>query len=220
MPAFEIGTFERPLTVAAGGEREERWLRPASVLFMFCGIFRADGAAVAGVGQQDFPLGVDLAAQGCAQFIHGVAGSRRMGQIEVGGRQISLPAENGAVPGEVNHDAVVVLRHRRQPDVDRLANGGQTRLGAGKHLDVFRFEITAFGADKRGVDGLRIALREVELPFGGQLGIRGNPHDHGVTVGRCVRRRLRRLDLFEFEIALSAGWRRLSGGQSRESESG
>jgi hypothetical protein len=90
-------------------------------------------------------------------------------------------------------------------------------LRAGEDLDVFRFEIAAFRTDEGGIDGLRIALRKMELQLGGQLGIRGNSHDHGIALRRRVRGRLGRLDFFELEIALLvAGGRRLGGGEPRQ----
>ncbi|MGO8792118.1 MAG: hypothetical protein ACLQVL_32680, partial [Terriglobia bacterium] len=57
----------------------------------------------------------------------------------------------------------------------------------------------------------------MELVFGGQLGISGNPDDDRVAVRRGVRGRLGGLDFFELQIALL---RVLRGGQSRQRQSG
>jgi hypothetical protein len=82
--AFELGRFVATFAIAAGGQREQRLGEVSEPMIQALGIFGRNGAAVAGIGQQDLPLGVNLAADGGAQFVHGIAGAFDIGRIEVG----------------------------------------------------------------------------------------------------------------------------------------
>src|SRR5262245_48901660 len=59
--AFEIGAFERLFAHAAGGKGEERLIEIGERAVEILRVFRRDGAAVAGIGEQDLPF-LDLSA--------------------------------------------------------------------------------------------------------------------------------------------------------------
>src|ERR1035441_4493040 len=75
MAPFQFRRFVGTLPIAAGGEREERLAEVAQAVVQIFGILRRNRAAVAGVGEQDLPFSVDLAADGRAQLVHRIPGT-------------------------------------------------------------------------------------------------------------------------------------------------
>ena len=170
---------------------------------------------MAGVRQEDLVSGVYLVADRGAQLVHGIAGGFDVRGVEIRRRQVSLAAVEETMAREVDEHAVALLGDRRQPLVDLAPHGGQRSLRASEHLDVLRLEAAAFRADQNRVHGLRVALREPELEFLGELGIARDADHHGITARRRLGRLRRgggfRVQPFHFQVALLAGRRLLLG---------
>ena len=208
--ALQIGDFEGLLAGAAGGEGEEALAEIAEAAVEVFGILGRDGAGVAGVGEEDFGLGLDLAADHAAEFVHGIAGIGDAVAFEIEGRQVALALVHEAVAGEVDEDAVILLGDAGEPGADLAADVGEGGFVAGEHVHVFDAEVAAFGADERGEDGLGVAFGELELLFVGEVAVARDADDDGVADRNrdgLGGGRGDGIELLDFEIALlrSAG---------------
>ena len=136
---------------------------------------------MAGVGQQHFPLALDLRAHVAAQRIHPVTGSRDIFEIDVVGRQICLAAINEAMAGEINQYPIVVFGDRGQPFFEFITEARERGSGTHQFVHVFRAKISALGADQDRVDRFRIALRKLKLLRRGKVLVIRDPHHQRVT---------------------------------------
>ena len=182
-PPLRSAHFEGVLAGAAGGEGEEALAEIAEAVIEVFGVLGGDGAGVAGVGEEDFGPGLDLAADHAAEFVHGIAGVGDAVAFEIEGREVALALVHEAVAGEVDEDAVVFFGDAGKPGIDLAADVGEGGFVVGEHVHVFDAEVAAFGADEGGEDGLGVAFGEVELVFVGEVAIAGDADDDGVADG-------------------------------------
>ena len=114
--AAPFGAFEGKFAIAAGGQREERLIEVQEGLIYLRAIgFRSDGSAVAGVGEEHFPFGVDLAADDGTERLHGIGGAGDVIAVDVVRCEKRFAIGDEAVAGEVDQDSVVILGNRGQP---------------------------------------------------------------------------------------------------------
>ena len=112
-----------------------------------------------------------------------------------------MPPVDEAVAGEVDEDAVVVFGDAGEPDFELVAEVGEGGFFVGQQVDVFGGEVAAFGADEGGVDGLGVAVGEVELVFFGEVAVVRDADDYGVADGDLLGLGSG-LQFLEFEVSL------------------
>ena len=170
MAAAPFIALEALLAVAAGGDREERFLQVEQSLVDLGAVgLGGDRAGVAGVRDQHLPLAVDLSADVLAQLVHRVGGPGNVVQVDVVGRQIRLAARDKAVSGEVDQHPVVVLGDRGQPRLKLLLDVCGGGVFVDQLVDVLGGKLPALGADQHGVDRFGVAVGIFQLRLGRQV---------------------------------------------------
>ncbi len=120
--AAPVRALVRHFAVAAGGHRKQAFVGAEQLVVdgLDVGI-GVDGAAMAGVGEQNLPFALYLGSEHPPQLLHRIPGGVDMFGIDVVGRQIPLAPVHETVAGEIDQHAIVVAGNRRQPSFELAA---------------------------------------------------------------------------------------------------
>ena len=135
----------------------------------FVGGLRRDLAGVAGVGEQDFPMGSSLCWPAHRPARHEVGGRVEFALRDIPRREIASLAIHQPMSGEVDHHAIRGLRDRRQPDLEFVTDVGGCRLASFQQVHVFRWKGSGLLADEHAINGLGVAFREIEILEGSRF---------------------------------------------------